>query len=483
VIRALATALLCAGLCAARAGGARADAGGVAPTPTPRPTPVIAAPNAAQGEAELPAEAPRATPTPARRTHRPPRQHRRREKKRRPDTQEAASPPPEELPAADPFRIPPVLVPIYRAAGDRYGVEWPLLAAINEIETDYGRNVAISSAGAVGWMQFMPASWERYGVDADRDGVSDPYDPDDAIHAAARYLRAAGVATDLRGAVFAYNHADWYVDSVLARARRIAGMPDDVVRALSALAGGRFPVDAPATYGVDQGGAPPSIAPRAPRRAVEIRAHAGAAVVAVEAGRIAGWGSDPVLGRFVRLRDASRTEFTYAHLGRLSSTYHARPRARARAAARRPRKLRLFAHPSRPRARAAGGARQLPSVRRLRVGARVEAGTVLGRLGRSGGSESHLFFTIRPAGTASVPIDPVPILEGWKPENGSAAGRLGPRPWGARLDVGRLGAEADCSMQPAPPGSRDQGRIATPEAPHKPVLSVYERRQRKCHRK
>ena len=122
----------------------------------------------------------------------------------------------------DKFRIPPFLLPIYQAAGIEYGVRWEVLAAINEIETDYGRNLNVSPAGALGWMQFMPPTWEAYGVDANRDGLKDPYNPVDAIFAAARYLRAAGADTDLRKAIFAYNHADWYVDSVLMRARRSA---------------------------------------------------------------------------------------------------------------------------------------------------------------------------------------------------------------------------------------------------------------------
>src|SRR5436853_521237 len=92
----------------------------------------------------------------------------------------------------DSFRIPVFLLPIYQAAGIQYGVRWEILAAINEIETDYGRNVAVSSKGAVGWMQFLPSTWKRYGVDANNDGVKDPYNPVDAIFAAARYLRAAG---------------------------------------------------------------------------------------------------------------------------------------------------------------------------------------------------------------------------------------------------------------------------------------------------
>ena len=98
----------------------------------------------------------------------------------------------------DKFRIPPFLLPIYQAAGMQYGIRWEVLAGINEIETDYGRNLNVSSAGALGWMQFMPATWKMYGVDANQDGVKDPFNPVDAIFAAARYLKAAGGDKDLR---------------------------------------------------------------------------------------------------------------------------------------------------------------------------------------------------------------------------------------------------------------------------------------------
>jgi hypothetical protein len=118
--------------------------------------------------------------------------------------------------------IPRFLVKLYKQAGKRYDIPWPILAAINEIETDFGRNVAVSSAGAVGWMQFMPATWRTYGLDADNNGKKDPNNPRDAIFAAARYLHAAGAPHNMRRAVFAYNHAGWYVDSVLLRAERIA---------------------------------------------------------------------------------------------------------------------------------------------------------------------------------------------------------------------------------------------------------------------
>ena len=151
----------------------------------------------------------------------------------------------------DKFRIPPFLLSIYQAAGIEYGVRWEVLAAINEIETDYGRNLNVSSAGALGWMQFMPATWKQYGVDANGDKKKDPYNPVDAIFAAARYLKAAGADKDLARAIFAYNHADWYVDSVLMRARLIGGMPTDLVGSLTGLTQGMFPVHAKARYADD----------------------------------------------------------------------------------------------------------------------------------------------------------------------------------------------------------------------------------------
>ena len=116
---------------------------------------------------------------------------------------------------------PGYLIPIYREAGRRYDVPWQVLAAINEIETNYGRNLSVSSTGALGWMQFMPGTWAQWGVDADQDGARNPYSPLDAIFAAARYLKASGAQRDLPAAVYAYNHAHWYVTEVLLRARML----------------------------------------------------------------------------------------------------------------------------------------------------------------------------------------------------------------------------------------------------------------------
>jgi murein DD-endopeptidase MepM/ murein hydrolase activator NlpD len=113
------------------------------------------------------------------------------------------------------------LIPIYKAAGRRYQIPWQVLAAINGIETDYGRNLNVSSAGAIGWMQFMPATWSEYAVSVAGHGKPSPYDPRAAIFAAAHLLAANGGAQHLRQAIFAYNHASWYVDAVVWREQLI----------------------------------------------------------------------------------------------------------------------------------------------------------------------------------------------------------------------------------------------------------------------
>jgi murein DD-endopeptidase MepM/ murein hydrolase activator NlpD len=104
---------------------------------------------------------------------------------------------------------------LWHRAGAAYGIPWQVLASINKIESNFGRNMGPSSAGAVGWMQFMPSTWLRWGTDATGDGIADPWDPEDAVFSAARYLAAAGAREDLYRGVFAYNHADWYVRDVL----------------------------------------------------------------------------------------------------------------------------------------------------------------------------------------------------------------------------------------------------------------------------
>jgi Transglycosylase SLT domain len=100
-----------------------------------------------------------------------------------------------------------------------------MLAAINSIETTFGRNLGPSSAGARGWMQFMPATWRQYSVDANGDGKADWDDPEDAIMTAANYLKA--LLREHNGswyrAIYGYNHSDAYVRDVMARAERYQG--------------------------------------------------------------------------------------------------------------------------------------------------------------------------------------------------------------------------------------------------------------------
>jgi murein DD-endopeptidase MepM/ murein hydrolase activator NlpD len=112
---------------------------------------------------------------------------------------------------------------LWHRAATAYGIPWQVLAAINKVESNFGRNMGPSSAGAVGWMQFMPSTWVRWGTDASGDGVADPWDPEDAVFSAARYLAAAGAHEDLARGVFAYNHADWYVQQVLSLASVYSG--------------------------------------------------------------------------------------------------------------------------------------------------------------------------------------------------------------------------------------------------------------------
>ncbi len=225
------------------------------------------------------------------------------------------------------FRIPPFLLPIFEAAGTAYGVPWQVLAAINEVETDYGRDLSVSSAGAEGWMQFLPSSWATYGVDANGDGFKDPYNPADAIFAAARYLRAAGAASNLRGAIFAYNHSPAYVESVMLRAKLLGGTPAGLLGAVTGLTQSRFPVHARAHFsdgfptvatGSSSGGGGDATTTIP---GTTIYAEANAPVIAVQDGEIVQIGDSRELGHFISLRDAYGNTYTYAQLGSVAKLY------------------------------------------------------------------------------------------------------------------------------------------------------------------
>lgn len=132
--------------------------------------------------------------------------------------------------------IPRDLIPFYQsAAATCDGLPWTILAAIHKVETGFGRGRALSTAGAQGPMQFMPATWASYATDGDGDGLADVDDVEDAVFGAARLLCAngAGDPARLSAALFSYNHSDVYVAEVLrlAAAYGVVSFSDGVVTA------------------------------------------------------------------------------------------------------------------------------------------------------------------------------------------------------------------------------------------------------------
>jgi cell wall-associated NlpC family hydrolase len=118
---------------------------------------------------------------------------------------QALTPAPLSPTATATSQIPAAYLTLYQAAATRCPMPWTILAAVGQVESDQGRDTATSSAGAVGPMQFEPATWARWGVDGDDDGVKNPRDPADAIPAAADYLCSLGVATNPHNALVGYN--------------------------------------------------------------------------------------------------------------------------------------------------------------------------------------------------------------------------------------------------------------------------------------
>jgi hypothetical protein len=123
--------------------------------------------------------------------------------------------------------VPSSYLNLYQASAAKYcpGMSWTVLAAIGEIESGNGTNEGPSSAGALGPMQFLPSTWAEWGITAfGQTGAPDIMNPLDAVPSAARMLCAdgAGNTATLRGAIFSYNHATWYVNEVLALASEYA---------------------------------------------------------------------------------------------------------------------------------------------------------------------------------------------------------------------------------------------------------------------
>ena len=130
--------------------------------------------------------------------------------------------PPKTQPAirVGPAEPPQRLLGWYRKAQRRFGVGWHVLAAINLVETGYGRMRNNSYAGAQGPMQFIPSTWRAYGMGGN---VRDPHD---AIMGAANYLRASGAPGNYRRAIHAYNPSNLYVDAIVRYARQIQRRPE-----------------------------------------------------------------------------------------------------------------------------------------------------------------------------------------------------------------------------------------------------------------
>jgi hypothetical protein len=163
--------------------------------------------------------------------------------------------------------IPPDYLRTYQAAGAGIG-GWEYLAAIGKVETDHGRSRAQGVRSGVnflgccaGPMQFSvvgkPSTWDRYGVDGNRDGKTSPFDPEDAIPAAAGYLQAGGAPADWDAAIFSYNHAVWYVAEVKQWADRyrgaaigVGGLPVGSGISQALLGGGRWLAPVPGTAAV-----------------------------------------------------------------------------------------------------------------------------------------------------------------------------------------------------------------------------------------
>jgi hypothetical protein len=123
--------------------------------------------------------------------------------------------------------IPALYLHIYEAAAAKYRLDWTVLAGIGKVECDHGRDPApsctvpgaLNYAGAGGPAQFLVSTWARYGVTPNGRGTPNMWNPVDAIFSMANYLRASGAPKNYERAIFAYNHASWYVAEVLSWAR------------------------------------------------------------------------------------------------------------------------------------------------------------------------------------------------------------------------------------------------------------------------
>ena len=389
----------------------------------------------------------------------------------------------------------------------------------------------------------MPQTWRAYGVDADGDGVANPDAPADAIFAAARYLEASGASTDLRGAIFAYNHADWYVDEVLELAGRIAAMPEPVVSSLSGLATAGPPVAAPIAPGgalasERLGRAPGARSCRRDRRCGRCRrttrAVPGARQLRDPARRRRQpFRVQPAREARARVRRVRERGGDHAQSpGRPAAGPSPRAPLRASDAARRlaRRRARAVARGRRPHARADRGSRRRNGGAAvaagkggpMRRGARIAAGTVIASAPHKVSGVSRIRFAVRPAGRDAPTVDPRPLLRASQAmrrsgayralNNATAApGTTAPKavlqrrvledpawpiyPCGREdIRAGRIDARVLATRRPGrrrAPAHRDVARVRAPAAdPRRPDLAAqlrergrHRRRQRRADRR
>ena len=275
-------------------------------------------------------------------------------------------------------------------------MRWEVLAAINHIETNFGQDLSVSSAGAEGWMQFLPSSWAQYGMDADGDGHKNPYDPVDAIfprhYLPPPALKCGHSLYTESGNISEHSTGD-AVDIAQVNGIPITGhqgpgsITDVTIRRLLLLQGSMKPhqiislmtfpgadntLALPSHYNHIHVGFRPANAFGNPLSLGGLSGGLGLAAGGGAGGAGAGGaGAGGVTGALTRYAPTAKSLL-------------ALPPAEVR-------------------------------MQRLHPGALVLAGTVLGRLGgKPHGPAPHLRFTIQPASAAAPLIDPAPVLDGWR---------------------------------------------------------------------
>jgi hypothetical protein len=269
-----------------------------------------------------------------------------------------------KLPDAPPAvaDIPPRYLALYRDAAVRFGLDWPVLAAVGRVETNHGRNrngCDPNYAGARGPMQFLAPTFVHAAKLA---GISDPdiCDPADAIPAAAAYLKSNGAPDDWQRALFRYNPADWYPPLVMGWAERYGYG----ARVVWPVEDGRISQGfGPTSFALEPAGCFEGKCYAHFHDGIDIAATLGTPVQAIAAGRvtIAGRTGDGAV--VVEIEHAPGVFSRYGHLQ--------------------------------------------PDLR-VRVGQSVSAGDVVGSIGLTGNTTGpHLHFEIYASGE---PVDPLLVL-------------------------------------------------------------------------